>query len=221
MAYIYKITNIQNGKVYIGKTEYSSIEKRFMQHKNDRFRYPERPLYKAMNKYGLDNFKFEIIEETDSPEEREIYWISFYNSYGNKGYNATLGGDGKKYLDYDKILKDYKENQNMTEVAKKNKCSVDSVRNVLQLNNVEILNGGVVGAVKNGKKVIMIDKTTNEELKEFKTQRDAAKFLQENLLSNTSDAKSLAAKIGKVCKGERKTCAGFKWKYSVHDGVPF
>ena len=42
-----------------------------------------RPLYKAMAKYGIEHFHIELLEETDNPEEREIYWIkekdSFYN----------------------------------------------------------------------------------------------------------------------------------------------
>ena len=52
-----------------------------------------------MNKYGIEHFHIELIEETDNPEEREIYWIEKLGSFKN-GYNATLGGDGKKYLDY-------------------------------------------------------------------------------------------------------------------------
>ena len=53
-----------------------------------------------MNKYGIEHFSAEMIEQTDSPEEREQFWIEEYRSYGNKGYNATMGGDGKRYLDY-------------------------------------------------------------------------------------------------------------------------
>ena len=105
MAYIYKITNDINNKVYIGKTEFS-IEKRFREHCADAFkeRNEKRPLYSAMKKYGIAHFHTELLEETDNPEEREIYWIEQYQSF-KSGYNATLGGDGKKYLDYDLIIK--------------------------------------------------------------------------------------------------------------------
>lgn len=46
-----------------------------------------------MNKYGISNFTFEIIEECDkqSLNEREIYWIEYYDSFHN-GYNMTIGG---------------------------------------------------------------------------------------------------------------------------------
>lgn len=51
-----------------------------------------------MKKYGTEHFHVELVEETDSPEEREQYWIRFYNCYGSTGYNATMGGDSKRYI---------------------------------------------------------------------------------------------------------------------------
>lgn len=98
MCGIYKITNLINNKNYIGQSV--NIEKRWQRHKNDAnnplsqgYNYP---LYKAFRKYGVDNFEFSIVELC-SPEElndKEIYYIQFYNSYyENNGYNQTLGGD--------------------------------------------------------------------------------------------------------------------------------
>lgn len=59
-----------------------------------------------MNKYGIQHFKIRELEFCSNAEssEREKFWINFYNSYGSSGYNATLGGDGKNFLDYEKIL---------------------------------------------------------------------------------------------------------------------
>lgn len=95
---IYKITNLINGKVYIGQSV--NIEKRFISHKNAGFNTNNSgynyPLYKAIRKYGLENFSFEIIEELNNNllNDREKYWISFYNSNDkNFGYNQTEGGD--------------------------------------------------------------------------------------------------------------------------------
>ena len=64
MAYIYCITNQINGKQYVGKTT-QSITKRFKEHCQDykRERNDKRPLYKAFNKYGIENF----IVETEDP----------------------------------------------------------------------------------------------------------------------------------------------------------
>lgn len=99
MKGIYKITNLLNQKSYIGKS--SDIEKRWKYHKiryNDAKEY-NKPLYRAFRKYGLNNFSFEIIEEIKTDyekqcDEKERYWIEYYNSYGANGYNETLGGDG-------------------------------------------------------------------------------------------------------------------------------
>lgn len=96
MGFIYKITNKLNNKSYIGLTT-KSIEERWQEHLNNISRLKgKRPLYTAMSKYGVETFTIEQIEEVDNDflGEREIYWINYYNTY-NKGYNATLGGDGK------------------------------------------------------------------------------------------------------------------------------
>ena len=50
-------------------------------------------IVKAIKKYGKENFIIELIEEvrTEELNSREIYWISYYDSY-EKGYNNTKGG---------------------------------------------------------------------------------------------------------------------------------
>ena len=59
-----------------------------------------------MRKYGIEHFHIELIEETDNPEEREVYWIEQKQSF-KYGYNATMGGDGRKYIDYDLVVATY------------------------------------------------------------------------------------------------------------------
>lgn len=74
MAYIYKITNTINGKMYIGKTE-QTIEKRFQQHCSDSQRdgMSNRPLYKAMRKYGVDFFlSRKLNKQTIQKKEKPI-----------------------------------------------------------------------------------------------------------------------------------------------------
>lgn len=77
MAFIYVITNQINGKQYVGKTNLSSIEERFKEHKSDfkKRRCEKRPLYKAMNKYGVENFIIEQLEEcpANDSSKREEY----------------------------------------------------------------------------------------------------------------------------------------------------
>lgn len=93
---IYKITNKINGKIYIGQTT-KTLKERFNAHcwgvsMNDQYHF-NMAIKSAIRKYGKENFTIELIEEveTDKLNEREVYWISFYDSY-NKGYNNTLGG---------------------------------------------------------------------------------------------------------------------------------
>lgn len=96
-GFIYKITNKVNNKVYIGQTKYT-VESRWRQHlKNFNIEHRQQPLYLAFAKYGLDNFYVETLEEVsiDKLDEREIYWIAYYDSF-KKGYNATLGGASSK-----------------------------------------------------------------------------------------------------------------------------
>lgn len=76
MAFIYVITNDINGKQYVGKTN-NTIEKRFQEHIRDskRRKCEKRPLYSAMNKYGIEHFSIAILEECSAEESaiREIY----------------------------------------------------------------------------------------------------------------------------------------------------
>lgn len=93
MTGIYKIENLVNGKVYIGQAV--DIECRWISHismlKNNK--HHSKHLQNSWNKYGEENFKFEIIEECSFEElnEKEIYWI---NKFKENCYNLTSGGDG-------------------------------------------------------------------------------------------------------------------------------
>jgi group I intron endonuclease len=101
MFYVYKITNLINNKLYIGKT--NDIHNRWLTHCSEGRRHRKQyPLYHAMNKYGEENFNIEILEELETEEEcfkKEIYWIEFYKTniikYGHDfGYNLSEGGEG-------------------------------------------------------------------------------------------------------------------------------
>lgn len=213
MAYIYKIENDINGKLYIGKTEFS-IEKRFKEHCSDAFRdhCEKRPLYAAMQKYGVEHFHISLIEETDKPEERERYWIEFFHSFKN-GYNATLGGDGKRYLDYDLIIKTYQEVKNCNQTAKILNISSDSVRNVLHQNNISILKSFEAVKIATQKTVGMYDLQTKKLIKVFPSTSDAARYLQDNSFTNAKALNGILAHIVNVCNKKRKSAYGFYWKY--------
>ena len=91
MKAIYKWTNVQNNKIYIGKSV--DIARRLRNYRDEVKKNKQRPIISAIRKYGFENFNFEIIEICDSLTnqeilEREQYWINFYNSKDkNFGYN--------------------------------------------------------------------------------------------------------------------------------------
>ena len=208
MAYIYQIVNDINGKIYVGKTE-RSIEERFREHCKDYTRrdFEKRPLYRAMKKYGIEHFHIELLEETDNPEEREVYWIEQKRSFKD-GYNATLGGDGKHYIDYDLVIAMYLELQNQNEVARRMGINPDTVHVILKNNNVEILKKSEVSAMVTGK-IINQYSLDGEYIQSFPSAKAAAESLGK--ISSTSNGAS--SHISDVCRGKRKTAYGYKWKF--------
>lgn len=97
---IYKIINLVNGKVYIGQSQ--NIEHRWQEHRRNMYRkkYQNIVLYKALKKYGIDNFSFIVLEECalEELDAKEIQYIESFRSYIGfddcNGYNMTLGGIG-------------------------------------------------------------------------------------------------------------------------------
>lgn len=92
MIGIYKITKKENGKSYIGQS--NDIERRFFEHKTK----VDIPVDIAISKYGSDAFDFQVIEECSLEQlnEREKYWIAFYNTYKGFGYNCNEGGGNNR-----------------------------------------------------------------------------------------------------------------------------
>lgn len=209
MAYIYKITNDVNDKIYVGKTEFS-IEKRFKEHCRDSQKEDKenRPLYKAMRKYGIEHFHIELLEETENPEEREVYWIETLSSF-KKGYNATIGGDGKSYLDYDLVVATYKELGVMKKVAERLKISEDSVSNILKIRGVKTLSALEASKLTTSK--IVNQYNLNEE---YVQSFPSAKAAAEAIGKITSTSNGASSHITDVCRGKRKTAYGYIWKFS-------
>jgi group I intron endonuclease len=206
MAYIYKITNLLNNKIYIGKTM-STPEDRFSQHIRDSKKtgINNRPLYKAINKYGIENFSLETIEECDFSivNEREKYWIEYYNSY-HYGYNATMGGDGKQYYDYTQIYILWKEGYNSQQIKDKIGCSDDTITIALRQFNVSTKERQIRANEENARKVAMLNYNTESIIQIFPSLSEAARFVKK------PEGKG---HISAVCKGKRKSAYGYKWKF--------
>ena len=93
MGIVYCFHCQTTGKKYIGVTTRGSH--RYANHKWNfhNKKYPQLALYRAMEKYGWEDFIYGVIEESDNLHEREIYWIDYYNTT-REGYNMSTGGDG-------------------------------------------------------------------------------------------------------------------------------
>lgn len=86
---IYKIENLINHKIYIGET--SNPERRFKQHCQTGYNYTSL-IHRAIEKYGKENFSFEIIGWFEDWKNKEQYYINFYKSKVPYGYNIADGG---------------------------------------------------------------------------------------------------------------------------------
>lgn len=193
MGYIYKITNTLNNKVYIGQT-IKTIEKRFQQHKNNSNKsyFSQIVLYKAFNKYGIENFVCEEIEQVENNllDEREKYWIEYYNSFFN-GYNSTLGGRATQLYnwDTDDIIEKYQELKSARKVANEIGCDHSTVDRILNENGVMRFSP----AQQQSKALEIIDK--NNQIHKFETTTDAANWLIENKFTKMTNPKIVRQEI--------------------------
>lgn len=215
MAYIYEIINDINGKKYIGKTEFD-INKRFKEHCRDAFRErnEKRPLYRAIRKYGTEHFHIKLIEETDCPDEREQYWIDKEQTY-HYGYNATLGGEGKKYIDYNLIIQTYKEVLNIAKTAKIHNISRASVKHILEENKISIKDSKEILKERLQKTVGMYDIKNYNLIEKFPSATEAARYLINKKITTSLKADRVSAHIIQTCNKQRKSAYGYFWEYIV------
>lgn len=120
---IYKITNKLNNKCYIGQTS-ESLEKRIQRHFGYQFKENDTKFYRAIKKYGKENFYYEQIDEATCQkdlDDKEIYWINYFDSYKN-GYNSkiTPGKCGGDTLSNHKNLKEIKKKISNSKIGKLN-----------------------------------------------------------------------------------------------------
>ena len=200
MGVIYKATCDVTGKSYIGQTKRTLAERRKQHEKGVGNYYFQR----AIKKYGKDHFEWSILEECDNTilNDREIYWINFFNTYTN-GYNSTCGGDNADALikwkqhNPEKVLENalnglqyanrynrqHKE-ERLEQLASVRQKGADKVKRSVQC--VEL---GII----------------------FESLSEAEKWSLST--QNPNGKKAAHQHISKVCKGQRKTAGGYTWKY--------
>lgn len=213
MGYIYCITNLINNKKYIGKT-LDLITDRFKEHCQDATRRCEenRPLYRAINKYGKENFKIELIDSCEERElsDKEIYYISIYDTYKH-GYNATKGGDGKMLYNHQQIIDLYKTGISAEKVAKQIGCHVDTVKKVLKNNNVPV-NKYTSAILKPSRRIKQIDENGNL-LRIWNSIADAARWISKEGISSLK-LNHIRLIISRSATHKHKLSLGFYWEYA-------
>ena len=201
MGYIYKITNTLNDKVYIGQT-IKTVQKRFTQHKNNSNKeyFSQIVLYKAFNKYGIENFVCEEIEEVpnDKLDEREKYWIEYYDSYFN-GYNSTLGGRTTQLYnwDTDDIIEKYMILKSARAVAKEIGCDHSTIDRILNENGVKRFTPS-----QQQSKPLYFKK--KDEIHHFETTREAAEWLIENGITKMTNPNLVRQEITNRIRNNKK-----------------
>lgn len=196
---VYIISNIKNNKKYIGSCT-SSIKQRLNNHKNELKKGKHRNTYlqRSFNKYGIENFTFEILEEHD-PEfciSMEQYWMNMLNVTNRKfGYNiAPVAGNsfGQK--------RTKQQRENISNSLKGKRKGILNPRYGTKWSEETRLK--IANSSKN-KAVLKLD-LNNNIIAEYKSLSEAGKL--NNLYSDH---------IGKVCnnKPNHLTAGGYKWKF--------
>lgn len=217
---IYKIENKINGKIYIGQS--IEIERRWQKHlvANDDF-----VIHRALKKYGKENFDFSIIEECNSLElnNKEKYWIDYYNSLIPNGYNMIPGGAQELGLAKGKPVQQYDLKGNF----------IAEYPSAHQADYATGINYSSICACCRGEKLYTKQyqwKYLNSEKKiidisqDIKVQSETPIWqydLNENFIREYKNfneaAMSISSSKSALCnclKGKSSSCAGYKWSYA-------
>ena len=211
---IYKITNTINNKSYIGQT-IKTAEERWKEHQAHAFgSHPNdqnKTLYKAIRKYGVENFTFEVLQDNietfEQLDKAEIYWIDYYNSFV-KGYNKTFGGQQyHKILPNKEIIEDYYKTKSARKTALNFGIDHSTVDDILNQNNIPRFTFRQATGQR-----IKISKADFE--KEFDSVKDCAEWFIENNIPRTKSVESARAGL-KNARSEKGN--GFYYSYLIEN----
>lgn len=214
MGFIYKIWNEINDKVYIGQTT-TSLQQRWKEHHYacHSIRHKNQHLYLAMRKYGEKFFHIEEVEQCENIllNEREIYWIDFFDSY-NQGYNMTLGGENsatakgltKKQVQW--IWDLWDEGLSITDIIRITNFTTAQVRNRLE----GYCNYNIEESERRGRETAR--KSKCKAISQWTLQGDFIATYQSGIEAEEKTGINRKA-ISKVLQKKSKTSGGFLWTF--------
>ena len=164
---IYKSTNKITEKIYIGQTTHT-LDKRIKNHIKESKIESNRPFMTSIKNYGIGNFVFEIIDSADNLNElndKEIYWIDFYNSVSPNGYNVTGGGQGKKMISTNELSRRISKGLQNSEKWQKTKNSEEYKKKFLGRNKGKKFTPEHKEKIweKNKERILKFNKSTSKE----------------------------------------------------------
>lgn len=253
---VYLITNKLNNKKYVGQVISSKgYLKRYSEHIYESLHTSTNPLrenhsktclHKAIKKYGVKNFEIKLIEDNideNDIDNRESYWISYYNSFiKDGGYNMTTGGQGIHNYKFDEktlenisqkvksYWRDLKENhrddydkwcQHLSDINKDKVVSEETREKLSEYAKQRI------GELNHfyGKQH---KESTKKAISESNSKRVGMFSLDNELLrefssiyeatnylieNNITKNKNASSRISKICRGIDKTAYGYIWKF--------
>lgn len=221
MGLIYKIQNNINNKVYVGQTK-GPLKNRIRSHKG-LVKRGTFSIYRAMRKHRYENFSFLEIEidiEENNLNDRECYWINFFDSYKN-GYNDHPGGSwtNEEYLLWMEKIRPTKNkgyvfpkrvfSEEWKQNMRKPHQLTDEQRLFYSKRMIDMFKGKKLS--ENHKK--LISKSNMKKIKQFDLNGNFIKEW-ESIQSACLFYKTSPANLTGALKGHQKTAVKYKWEYS-------
>lgn len=219
MGFVYKVTNVVNGKSYIGITR-TSVKWRWNAHLcasfNESYNDYNVIFHRAIRKYGIDSFVVETLceSENDLLKELECQYIETYGTLSPNGYNMTKGGDGRWVHDYDEIMDLWNRGYSQGEILHlySKPISRKALTKILRSQGIsgsdiyERSNAAI--ARSKIKRVYQYDGNTGKYIKTFYSADEAS-----------AEVGVSRHNIAQAARGSVKSSGGFQWSYTKSERI--
>ena len=232
---IYGIKNLINEKIYVGKSINIKLRKKAHENSFVRKQAVNIHLQRAVDKYGIENFEFIILEEVvlNTVNEKEQYWINYLKSYDEKfGYNKTMGGDGgnltietkfkisqtspnrKVVYQFNSKGKLIKKWNGVRDIERELKYLSSTISKACAINtNNNSAYGFYWSYNEDSSNFYGIGQENNKlQVQQFSLKGELIKTWS-SISTAAKETNSSKSSIIRCCKNKQKTCNNFIWKY--------